>query len=183
MPENNSLVPPPRIHHSPVPSPPSSVQQQQQQTPSPVSCPYHAANGTLVSAFGSTSSGRPPLSIIKFLELCLAVACTVLHYYSFDDGDLVTGFLATGTFCGYIVILTTVMVGYLMKAHIHRRLNLFYSLLGCALFLTAGIFIIEAWEHAFRTRTRDLAITKGSIAIINGVIFLMDTIFTFRERK
>lgn len=70
-----------------------------------------------------------------------------------------------------------------MKAHVHRRLNLFYSLLGCALFLTSGVFIIEAWEHAFRTRTRDLAITKGSIAIINGVIFLMDTIFTFRERK
>nr|XP_029720579.1 uncharacterized protein LOC115262319 [Aedes albopictus] len=188
MPENNSLVPPPRLHH-PVPPPPQSgivpqpQQQQQQQIPSSVACPYHAANGTLGPPFGSTSPGRPPLSIIKFLELCLAIACTVLHYYSFDDGDLVTGFLATGTFCGYIVILTTIMVGYLMKAHVHRRLNLFYSLLGCALFLTAGVFIIEAWEHAFRTRTRDLAITKGSIAIINGVIFLMDTIFTFRERK
>ncbi|XP_065092535.1 uncharacterized protein LOC135713355 [Ochlerotatus camptorhynchus] len=168
MPENNStVVPPPRIHH-----PPATV----------VSCPHHPPDGSLPPTLRS-SSGKPPMSIIKFLELCLATACTVLHYYSFDDGDLITGFLATGTFCGYIVILTTVMVGYLMKAHVHRRLNLFYSLLGCALFLTAGVFIIEAWEHAFRTRTRDLAITKGSVAIINGVIFLMDTIFTFRERK
>ncbi|XP_052871737.1 uncharacterized protein LOC131213212 [Anopheles bellator] len=125
---------------------------------------------------------RPPLSVIKFLELSLAITCTVLHYYSFDDGDLVTGFLATGTFCGFIVILTTIMAGYLIKAHLHRRLSIFYSLLGCSSFLTSGVFIIQAWEHAFRTRTRDLAITKGSIAIINGVIFLMDTIFTFRER-
>ena len=71
MPENNSLVPPPRLHH-PVPPPPQSgtvPQPQQQQIPSSVACPYHAANGTLGPPFGSTSHGRPPLSIIKFLEL------------------------------------------------------------------------------------------------------------------
>ncbi|XP_041775748.1 uncharacterized protein LOC121595670 isoform X1 [Anopheles merus] len=120
---------------------------------------------------------------LRYMSDSLAVTCTTLHYYSFNDGDLVTGFLATGTFCGFIVILFTVMAGYLMKAHLHRRLSIFYSLLGCVCFLTSGVFIIEAWEHAFRTRTRDLAITKGSIAVINGVIFLMDTIFTFRDRK
>uniref|UniRef100_A0A182MKX9 MARVEL domain-containing protein n=1 Tax=Anopheles culicifacies TaxID=139723 RepID=A0A182MKX9_9DIPT len=167
----NVVAPPPRLHHNVIP---------------PGAHQY------------APREYRPPLSIIKFLELVmfassvmalntvrksLAIACTTLHYYSFDDGDLVTGFLATGTFCGFIVILFTVMAGYLMKAHLHRRLSIFYSLLGCACFLTSGVFIIEAWEHAFRTRTRDLAITKGSIAVINGVIFLMDTIFTFRERK
>uniref|UniRef100_A0A182JEN2 Uncharacterized protein n=1 Tax=Anopheles atroparvus TaxID=41427 RepID=A0A182JEN2_ANOAO len=158
MPEN-AVVAPPRLHHQPAMFP----------------------AGTLPPQGGENRS--PPLSVIKFLELCLAVACTTLHYYSFDDGDLVTGFLATGTFCGFIVILTTIMAGYLIKAHLHRRLSVFYSLLGCTCFLTSGVFIIEAWKHAFRTRMRDLAITKGSIAIINGVIFLMDTIFTFRERK
>ncbi|XP_058127354.1 uncharacterized protein LOC131291246 [Anopheles ziemanni] len=158
MPEN-TVVAPPRHHHSSVALPPAIL-------PVP-----------------SGENHSPPLSVIKFLELCLAVACTTLHYYSFDDGDLVTGFLATGTFCGFIVILSTIMAGYLIKAHLHRRLAIFYSLLGSACFLTSGVFIIEAWKHAFRTRMRDLAITKGSIAIINGVIFLMDTIFTFRERK
>uniref|UniRef100_A0A182Y548 Uncharacterized protein n=1 Tax=Anopheles stephensi TaxID=30069 RepID=A0A182Y548_ANOST len=179
----NAIVPPPRLHHNVLPPP--------------------GIHPTAAREY------RPPLSIIKFLELSLAITCTTLHYYSFDDGDLVTGFLATGTFCGFIVILFTIMAGtgtpvhdkiqfgsvnsavcvyvcfpgYLMKAHLHRRLSIFYSLLGCACFLTSGVFIIEAWEHAFRTRTRDLAITKGSIAVINGVIFLMDTIFTFRDRK
>ncbi|XP_055551357.1 uncharacterized protein LOC129733841 [Wyeomyia smithii] len=168
---NNGPAVPPRSHQLP----------QQQQV---ISCPHLStlSGATIVPAV-TTISSKPPLSIIKFLELCLATTCTVLHYYSFDDGDLVTGFISTGTFCGYIVILITVMIGYLMKAHVHRRLNLFYSLLGCALFLTSGVFIIQAWEHAFRTRTRDLAITKGSVALINGVIFLMDTIFTFRDRK
>lgn len=80
---------------------------------------------------------------------------------------------------------------------------LFYSLLGTILFITSGIFIIQSWDRAFRTRTRDLgiftifllaslllssvhlilAMTKGVVSIINGVIFLMDTIFTFRQKK
>ncbi|XP_058811336.1 uncharacterized protein LOC131676233 [Topomyia yanbarensis] len=178
-------------NNGPTVLPRSHTLQQSQQLPQQavLTCPHL---GTLSSIVGSAG---PPVAItsMKLLDCltlstfifskCLATTCTVLHYYSFDDGDLVTGFLATGTFCGFIVILTTVMIGYLMKAHIHRRLNLFYSLLGCGLFLTSGVFIIKAWEHAYRTRTRDLAITKGSVALINGVIFLMDAIFTFRDRK
>lgn len=70
-----------------------------------------------------------------------------------------------------------------MKATINKRIMLFYSLLGAALFLTSGFFIIQSWERAFRTRTRDLAMTKGVVSIINGIIFVMDTIFTFRQKK
>lgn len=140
-----------------------------------------------------------------FFSQCLSIVCCYLHFYSFDDGDLMTGFIATGTFCGYVIILIAIMAGecpfmfihitenskryqdwiagYMMKASINKRINLFYSLMGSGLFLVSGVFIIQAWEHAFRTRTRDLAITKGAVSLINGIIFLMDTIFTFREKK
>lgn len=70
-----------------------------------------------------------------------------------------------------------------MKATINKRIMLFYSLLGTVLFILSGVFIIQSWERAFRTRTRDLAMTKGVVSIINGVIFFMDTIFTFRQKK
>lgn len=69
-----------------------------------------------------------------------------------------------------------------MQTPVHKRINIFYSLIGAGVFMTSGVFIIGEWEHSFRTRTRDLAITKGTVAIINGVIFLMDTIFTFRQK-
>lgn len=72
-------------------------------------------------------------------------------------------------------------LGYLMKAHNHRRLAIFYNILGSTMFLTSGAFIIESWERAFRTRTRDIAIAKGIVSIINGIIFVMDTIFTFSD--
>lgn len=75
-------------------------------------------------------STKTPLSVVKFLELvrlkeeqskelivkimfqCLAVVCCYFHFYSFSDDDLVTEFLATGTFCGYCIILTAVMAGW-----------------------------------------------------------------------
>lgn len=70
-----------------------------------------------------------------------------------------------------------------MKAKINKRIMLFYSLMGAGLFLTSGFFILQSWERAFRNRTRDLAMCKGIISIINGVIFAMDAIFTFRQKK
>lgn len=65
---------------------------------------------------------------------------------------------------------------------LNKRLNMFYSLIGCVMFTTSGVFVIGAWEHDFRTRTRDLAMCKGSVAIINGVMFFLDTVFTFRDK-
>ncbi|XP_065365081.1 uncharacterized protein LOC135958136 [Calliphora vicina] len=122
------------------------------------------------------------INLVKFLELGFSVACLVLHYYSFDDRDILASLLATGTFAGYIVVLFGVFVGTLMRASIHRRIDIFFSIMGCALFIASGVFVIEAWEHSFRTRTRDLALIKASLAIVNGVLFGFDAIFTFRDK-
>ncbi|XP_061389408.1 uncharacterized protein LOC133324584 [Musca vetustissima] len=111
-----------------------------------------------------------------------AIACLVLHYYSFDDRDIATSLLATGSFSGYIIVLVGVFVGAMMRAHIHRRIDIFFSIMGCALFIASGVFVIEAWEYSFRTRTRDLALIKASLAIVNGVLFGFDAIFTFRDK-
>lgn len=40
-----------------------------------------------------------------------AVACLVLHFYSFNDRDIMTSFLATGTFTGYIIVVIGVFAG------------------------------------------------------------------------
>ncbi|XP_017152351.1 uncharacterized protein LOC108162231 [Drosophila miranda] len=122
------------------------------------------------------------LNVVKFLELGFAVACLVLHFYSFNDRDIMTSFLATGTFTGYIIVVIGVFAGVLMRAPIHKRIDIFFSVMGCALFVASGVFIIEAWEFSFRTRTRDLALIKASLSIVNGVLFGFDAIFTFRDK-
>lgn len=114
-----------------------------------------------------------------------------------------TSFLATGTFCGFIIILVATFAsllkkilvfhmfydetnlcccisGYLVKSKINKRIDIFYSLIGAILFLASGVFITEEWQHAFRTRTRDTALLKGALSIVNGVLFIFDCIFTFK---
>lgn len=56
-----------------------------------------------------------------------------------------------------------------MKATINKRIMLFYSLLGTILFITSGVFIIQSWDRAFRTRTRDLGIWVS----FSGVAFII----------
>ncbi|XP_018803485.1 PREDICTED: uncharacterized protein LOC108977945 [Bactrocera latifrons] len=130
----------------------------------------------------SHNEPKAHLSAIKFMELGFSAACLALHFYSFDDRDILTSFVATGTFSGYIIVVVGIFAGVLMRAPIHRRIDIFYSVLGCGLFIASGVFIIEAWEFSFRTRTRDLALIKASLAIVNGVLFGFDAIFTFRDK-
>lgn len=51
------------------------------------------------------------IKILKNYFQCLAICCTYFHFYSFNDNDLVTEFVSTGTFCGYVIILTAVLAG------------------------------------------------------------------------
>lgn len=72
--------------------------------------------------------------------------------------------------------------GHAVSTPTNKRIDILYSLLGCALFITAGVLIIEEWNDAFlKNDTRKMALTKGGLAIVNGVIFFIDAIFTFRD--
>lgn len=69
-----------------------------------------------------------------------------------------------------------------MGTPLNKRLDLFLSIVGCVLFILAGVLIIEDWnDRLIKTDTRKVALAKGGLAIVNGVIFLADVIFTFRD--
>jgi hypothetical protein len=53
----------------------------------------------------------------------LAVACLTLHHYSYDLTDVPTLMLCSGTYIGYVVVLSGEIVGELWK------LKLFVSVL------------------------------------------------------
>uniref|UniRef100_A0A182J558 DUF7775 domain-containing protein n=1 Tax=Anopheles atroparvus TaxID=41427 RepID=A0A182J558_ANOAO len=121
------------------------------------------------------------LSIVKFLELALAIACVVLHYKSLGERDAITQLLTSGTFVGYSVILIALFAGYLLSNPINKKLDMFFSLIGCAMFIASGVLILKEWENAWSNDTKKIAISKGSLAIVNGVLFLFDAVFTLRD--
>jgi hypothetical protein len=59
--------------------------------------------------------------------------------------------------------------------------DIFYSLVGCALFIAAGSFIIQDFDRYYGSKeTRNIGLSKGAMAIINGVVFLIDSVLSFR---
>lgn len=120
------------------------------------------------------------LSIVKFLELALTLSCVGLHYKSMGETDEMTRLLVAGTFVGYTIILVGLFAGYLLGEPISKKIDLFFSLLGCAMFIASGVLILQEWESGFKTDRRRLAISKGALAVINGVLFFFDSVFTFR---
>jgi hypothetical protein len=130
--------------------------------------------------------------MIFFLLLLQAITltCLGLHYNSMaEHTDQHTIMLVNGTFVGFSIILVALFAGYMMNTPINKRLDLFFSLIGCAMFITCGVLILQYWNDSvggkiigFASSDRkSLGITKGSLSIVNGILFLVDVVFTFRD--
>lgn len=63
---------------------------------------------------------------------------------------------------------------------LNKSIDTFFSIAGSVLFIICGVLIIHEWDSAFKTETRRFALAKGSLAIINGILFLFDVFFTYR---
>ncbi|XP_069691333.1 uncharacterized protein [Periplaneta americana] len=120
--------------------------------------------------------------MLKFVELALTVICVALHYHS-NEGrsfEFYEFMITCAAFGGYLVILIGVLVGIFTSTPINKRIDIFYSLVGCALFIAAGSFVIEHYDHYPKGKTRDTGLSKGAMAIINGVVFFVDALLSFR---
>lgn len=119
------------------------------------------------------------LSIIKCLELLLVLILVVLHYKSDERWELHVRFLTEGTIGGYLIILIGLFAAGLMSTSVNRRVDLFYSVLGCALFLIVGALTIHAFS-GFSGPSHSFGIAKGVLSIVEGVLFLLDAVLTYR---
>lgn len=67
-----------------------------------------------------------------------------------------------------------------MSTPINKRIDIFFSLVGCAAFVAAGALNIEHFDNAYKGKTRDYGLAKASLAIINGALFLVDSLLSWR---
>ncbi|XP_012266252.2 protein snakeskin-like [Athalia rosae] len=123
------------------------------------------------------------LSIIRLFELVLVCVMIGLHYHSAVILGPIKDLLIVGTIGGYLIILIGLFAASLMGTPVNRRVDLFFSVVGCVLFVIAGGIAI----HYFKTlpsystnELRNIGLSKGSMAIIEAAFFLADAIFTFR---
>lgn len=120
------------------------------------------------------------LSMIKLLELIITIVCIVLHWQSGDTRNLETDFITAGTFGGFLIILGSSFLGHVLTSPITKRIDLIFCLVGCAAFVATGALNIKHYENGYNTDARKYGLAKASLAIINGALFLIDSLFTWR---
>ncbi|KAK0168378.1 hypothetical protein PV327_002186 [Microctonus hyperodae] len=104
-----------------------------------------------------------------------------LHWHSFDYIDRLTQFLSCGTAAGYLIIFIGLFAGGIMGTPVNRRIDLFFSLVGCALFVASGALVIQTFDRlTYRNEVRDTGLARGSLCVIEGALLLVDSFLTFR---
>lgn len=58
--------------------------------------------------------------------------------------------------------------------------DIYFCLLGCALFIASGSLAVEHFQNLGKGQLRDYGLAKAALAIINGIIFLVDAVFVYR---
>ncbi|KAH8387147.1 hypothetical protein KR093_005045 [Drosophila rubida] len=120
--------------------------------------------------------------LLKIIELGIAIACVVLYEVVGDMSK--RPLIVCGTIGGYTIICSILLIGHVLGSVIEKRLNALISLLGCILFVASGALIIDEWhdQHDFLGHRKRDSIAAGSLMMINGVVFLLDTLSICRTR-
>jgi hypothetical protein len=123
------------------------------------------------------------LTLIKFVELVLVIACVVLHYNSMEAADSFHLFFTSAVFGGYLIIMIGLVLGFFVDTAFGRRTDLYFTVLGGVLFLSAGIMTYNHFNgrpKILETEVSRNGMMKAWAAIITGVIYFVDAVFTFR---
>ncbi|CAG9817897.1 unnamed protein product [Phaedon cochleariae] len=118
--------------------------------------------------------------VVAHMMQVLAIVCLGLHYKSVTN-DLNTDIISAAAFGGYIIILIGGFSGHLMTTPFNRRIDIFFCLAGCALFVAAGAMNIKIYQDYGKSEWRDYGLAKGSLAIINGALFLLDSLLMYNN--
>ncbi|KAL3272589.1 hypothetical protein HHI36_014059 [Cryptolaemus montrouzieri] len=118
------------------------------------------------------------LTLIKAIELALAVICLFLHTKS-HIGNSTAELVSVAAFAGFTIILAGLFIGKLVDSAVGSKIDLYYSIVGVVLFVAAGYYNIDYFKDD-RLDSKNYGLIKGSLAIINAVVFLIDALLGWR---
>ncbi|XP_053949142.1 protein snakeskin [Anastrepha obliqua] len=115
--------------------------------------------------------------LLKIIELGISIACIVLWQTSTAISS--QPLIVCGTLGGFTIICGILLIGHILNSIVEKRLNALISIIGCILFVISGALIIDEWhdrsDFLFKDSKRN-ALATGSLMIINGAVFLLDTL-------
>ncbi|XP_075230498.1 uncharacterized protein LOC142329685 [Lycorma delicatula] len=121
------------------------------------------------------------LTIVKLAELILAVACAFIHYQTFEAETSFALFVVTSTFGGFAIVVIGVFIGYITGNSVNRNVDLFFCVAGAILYILSGVFSYQRFTGwTFNKGHANLGLTKATLSVIQGIVFVVDGFFTFK---
>ncbi|XP_063362255.1 uncharacterized protein LOC134791896 isoform X2 [Cydia splendana] len=117
-----------------------------------------------------------PTCLIKLTELLLTIACLVLHHYSYDLTDVPTLILCSGTYVGFIVVLSGEIVGEAVSATSDAFVDAWWSCAGAVLFGACGALTLLGWRDVPDCPRRTQARAAAMCAIAATVLLIVDAL-------
>ncbi|XP_026754115.1 uncharacterized protein LOC113514272 [Galleria mellonella] len=127
-----------------------------------------------------------PTCIIKLSELMLTVACLTLHHYSYDLTDVPTMMLCSGTYIGFIVVLSGEIVGEMIFSPLDLVQDMYFGILGTGFFAASGGLVLSSRARGSsypRTGDHTAALLCGSLAVLNAIIMLFDLSLAYLDSE
>ncbi|KAG8223366.1 hypothetical protein J437_LFUL001244 [Ladona fulva] len=118
---------------------------------------------------------------LKLIELILSSSCMALNVVASTNTKGVF-ILTCIVFGGYIIIFSGMVMGILSRERMPRIVDMFFSLVGMALFVAAGSANLSYFIAYVKSQPnlKHLGLTGGSLAIVNAFILLIDAAVTYR---
>ncbi|CAK1547312.1 unnamed protein product [Leptosia nina] len=116
----------------------------------------------------------------------ITIACLTLHHYSYDLTDIPTLMLCSGTYVGYIVVLSGEIVGEILLAPLDLVQDMYFGLLGMGLFAVSGGLVLSARTKTTlipRTGDHNVALFAGSLAALNAIVMLFDLSLAYLDSE
>lgn len=120
------------------------------------------------------------LSIIKITEFVLVILCVFFHYHSLEGlNSKAQLFFVSSVFGGYLIIMIGLLLGFFVDTAFGRRVDMYFSVFGGVLFLAAAYFCYDEFYNRSYFKS-DYGRWKTWAALVEGILFLVDGVFTFR---
>ncbi|XP_053608015.1 uncharacterized protein LOC128673887 isoform X1 [Plodia interpunctella] len=119
-----------------------------------------------------------PTCLIKFMELSLTIACLTLHHYSYDLTDLPTLMLCSGTYVGFIVVLSGEIIGETISAAADPYITSWWAAAGAMLFGACGALTLNAWKDIPKSDRHMFAQILAVCSLAAAAVFAIDSLIS-----
>ncbi|KAL1130717.1 hypothetical protein AAG570_011958 [Ranatra chinensis] len=104
-----------------------------------------------------------------------------MHHSTFEAKDTTQLFIVTATYGGFVVVTVGTFLGLVTNNPVNKTVDVFYCVVGAVLYITAGALSIQHFQGwKYNSSTSNLGLTKASLSIVQGALFLVDAFFVYR---